>query len=127
PSRWALPDPATLAPDGDDGGLVGIGADLAVETVVDAYRRGIFPWPHARTPLPWFSPDPRAVIPADGVHIARSLRRRLRHSGWTTTVDAAFDEVVVACAKRPRREGTWITRPMQETYGRLHRLGWAES
>src|SRR5205823_11495885 len=37
------------------------------------------------------------------------------------------DEVVVACAKRPRREGTWITRPMQETYGRLHRLGWAES
>src|SRR3989442_863423 len=77
PSRWALPDPATLAPDGDDGGLVGIGADLAVETVVDAYRRGIFPWPHARTPLPWFSPDPRAVIPADGVHIARSLRRRL--------------------------------------------------
>src|SRR5436305_9154588 len=87
PSRWALPDPARFPPSRDSDGLVGVGADLAVETVVDAYRQGIFPWPHSGMRLPWFSPDPRAVIPAGGVHAARSLRRRLRQSGWTTTVD----------------------------------------
>ncbi|MGH9279719.1 MAG: leucyl/phenylalanyl-tRNA--protein transferase [Acidimicrobiales bacterium] len=127
PSPWALPDPAALRDGGSGDGLVGVGADLAVETVVDAYRRGIFPWPHSGLPLPWFSPDPRAVIPAGAVHCARSLRRRLRQSGWTTTADAAFDDVVAACAKRPRFEGTWITRGMRGAYGRLHRLGWAES
>jgi leucyl/phenylalanyl-tRNA--protein transferase len=127
PSLWALPDPAALPADRLDEGLVGVGADLAVETLVDAYRRGIFPWPHARMPLPWFSPDPRAVIPADAVHCARTLRRRLRHSGWTTTVDTAFEEVIARCAKRPRSEGTWITRPMRDAYRRLHELGWVHS
>jgi leucyl/phenylalanyl-tRNA--protein transferase len=78
-------------------------------------------------PLPWFSPDPRAVLRPDAVHVSRSLRQRLRRSGWTTTVDAAFDDVVAACAVRPRREGTWINRPMRHAYGRLHRLGWAHS
>ena len=123
PSRWALPDPARS----DDEGLVGFGGDLAVETLVDAYRRGIFPWPHPGMPLPWFSPDPRAVLRPHAVRVSRSLRQRLRRSGWTTTVDAAFDDVVAACAARPRREGTWINRHMRQAYGRLHRLGWAHS
>jgi leucyl/phenylalanyl-tRNA--protein transferase len=122
PSSWAIPDPADGDPD-----LVGFGADLAPETLVDAYRRGVFPWPHRRVTLPWFSPDPRAVIPAGGAHVSRSLRRRLRRAGWETTVDAAFPEVVAACADRPRREGTWITREMAAAYERLHDLGWAHS
>jgi leucyl/phenylalanyl-tRNA--protein transferase len=123
PSRWALPDPAVA----DAEGLVGFGGDLAVETLVDAYRRGIFPWPHTGVPLPWFSPDPRAVLQPGAVRISKSLRQRLRRSGWVTTVDAAFDDVVSRCAHRPRREGTWISRSMRQAYGRLHRLGWAHS
>ena len=122
PSAWLLPDPVE-----DDSDLVGLGADLAPETLVDAYRRGVFPWPHERVALPWFSPDPRAVISAGGVHVSRSLRRRLRRSGWETTVDTDFAGVVAACAARPRREGTWITREMALAYGRLHELGWAHS
>ncbi len=129
-SRWLLPDPGELARSGDveadEAGLVGMGADLAVETLVDAYRRGIFPWPHTGMPLPWFSPDPRAVLWPSRVHVSRSLRQRLRRSGWSTTVDAAFGEVVAACAKRPG-EGTWINRRMRDAYARLHRLGWAHS
>ena len=78
-------------------------------------------------PLPWFSPDPRAVLRPAAVHVARSLRQRLRRSGWTTTVDQAFDDVVTACAARPRREGTWINRHMRQAYGRLQRMGWAHS
>src|SRR5215207_4793804 len=126
PSRWQFPDPATAGEDG----LVGIGADLEPATLLDAYRRGIFPWPHPGAPLPWFSPDPRGVIPLDGVAVSRSLRARLRRSGWETTVDRAFAAVLAGCADRPRtlREGgTWITPPMRAAYLRLHELGHAHS
>jgi leucyl/phenylalanyl-tRNA---protein transferase len=144
PSRWRFPDPAGAGEDG----LVGIGADLEPATLVDAYRRGIFPWPHPGAPLPWFSPDPRGVIPLDGVAVSRSLRARLRRSGWETTVDRAFAAVLAGCADRPRprgsgglkpgppvdpgsvdsREGgTWITPPMRVAYQRLHDLGHAHS
>ena len=107
--------------------MVGFGADLKPATLVDAYRRGIFPWPHPGVALPWFSPDPRAVVRLDGLRVSRSLRQRLRRSGWTTTVDRAFGEVVHACARRPRGEGTWIGRDMRHAYDRLARLGWAHS
>ena len=101
PSRWRFPDPATAGEDG----LVGVGADLEPATLVDAYRRGIFPWPHPGAPLPWFSPDPRGVIPLDGLVVSRSLRTRLRRSGWETTVDRAFAAVLAGCADRPGGTG----------------------
>ena len=139
PSRWQFPDPATAGEDG----LVGIGADLEPATLVDAYRRGIFPWPHPGAPLPWFSPDPRGVIPLDGLVVSRSLRARLRRSGWETTVDRAFTAVLAGCADRPgpvgggsggltRKPpedggGTWITPPMRAADRRLHDLGHAHS
>lgn len=124
PSVWALPDPQGT----DESGLVGFGADLAVETLVDAYRRGVFPWPHPGVPLPWFSPNPRGVLLPDQVHVSRSLARTMRRRGWATTVDAAFGEVIAACAA-PRRDdtGTWITAGMQDAYVRLHQRGWAHS
>jgi leucyl/phenylalanyl-tRNA---protein transferase len=122
-SAWVLPDPL----DADEDGVVGVGADLAPSTLVDAYRRGIFPWPHPGVPLPWFSPDPRGILHLDAVVVSRSLRRRLRRSGWTTTVDAAFPAVVAACARDRREPGTWITPSLARAYGRLHQLGWAHS
>ncbi|HVF15159.1 MAG TPA: leucyl/phenylalanyl-tRNA--protein transferase [Acidimicrobiales bacterium] len=125
-SAWVLPEPGTA--DDEGSGLVAFGADLAPETIVDAYRRGIFPWPHEGSPLPWFSPDPRGVLHVRvGAVVSKSLRQRLRRSGWTTTVDAAFDEVVAACADRVAGEGTWIVPEMRRAYGDLHRLGWAHS
>ena len=123
PSAWVLPDPE----EADEDGVVGVGADLAPGTLVDAYRRGIFPWPHPGVPLPWFSPDPRGVLPVDAFHVSRSLRRRLRTCGWTTTVDASFAAVVAACAQDRGDSGTWITTTMARAYGRLQELGWAHS
>ncbi|SNQ45483.1 Leucyl/phenylalanyl-tRNA--protein transferase [Frankia canadensis] len=75
--------------------------------------------------LPWWSPDPRAVIPAGGVRVNRSLRKRLRNCGWTTTVDEAFVDVVRGC----QRGGTsgWITDELIDGYAELHALGWAHS
>lgn len=122
---WRIPDPSTA--DADAGGVVGFGADLKPSTLVDAYRRGIFPWPHPGVATPWFSPDPRALLPLDGLHVSRSLRQRLRRSGWETTVDSRFEEVVAACADRPGGEGTWIGRDMEQSYVRLWRMGWAHS
>ncbi len=107
--------------------MVGVGADLSPSTLVDAYRRGIFPWPHPGIPLPWFSPDPRGVIHLDSFHCSRSLRRTLRNSGWETTVDTAFAAVLGGCSERPSDVGTWITSPMARAYQRLHELGWAHS
>lgn len=123
PSAWLLPDPESA----DEDGVVGVGADLAPSTLVDAYRRGIFPWPHAGLPLPWFSPDPRGVLRLEEFHVSRSLRRTLRRSGWDTTVDQAFAAVLGGCSERPADVGTWITSPMARAYQRLHELGWAHS
>jgi leucyl/phenylalanyl-tRNA---protein transferase len=122
-SRWLFSDPEEAGA----GGVVGVGADLEPETLVHGYRQGIFPWPHPGAPLPWFSPDPRGVIPLDELRISRSLRQRLRRCGWQTTVDAAFDQVIAACAEPRSGEGTWITTRMRAAYRRLHRLGWAHS
>ncbi len=119
PSPWLL-DPRTPDPDG----VVGAGADLAVPTLVAAYRSGIFPWPHDGVPLLWFSPDPRAVIDPAWIRTSRSLHRRLRTCGWTTTMDRALPDVMAACADR---DDTWITPAMRTAYTRLWELGWARS
>lgn len=123
-SAWLLPAPDRA----DEDGVVGVGADLAPATLVDAYRRGMFPWPHPGVPLPWFSPDPRGIVAAEDLHVSRSLRRHLRRCGWTTTVDVAFRAVVAACADdRGDGQGSWITTAMARAYARLHDLGWAHS
>lgn len=122
PSRWILPAPESA----DDHGVIGVGADLEPATLVEAYRNGIFPWPHDDLPLPWFSPDPRGVLDLHDVRVSRSLRSTLRRSGWTTTVDRDFPSVVDACRDRPG-EGTWITDDIVTAYRHLHELGWAHS
>jgi leucyl/phenylalanyl-tRNA---protein transferase len=120
PCRWEL-DPGLA----DDDGVVGFGADLDVATLVAAYHRGVFPWPHAGMPLLWFSPDPRAVLAPARFHVSRSLRRTLRGSGFETTVDADVEGVISACAERD--EGTWITAELRDAYLELAALGWVRS
>ncbi len=113
----------------DDEGLLVVGGVLDPEVLLDAYRHGIFPWPiDDASPLLWFSPDPRAVIELDGLHVSRRLARTIRSGRFTATCDQAFAEVMHGCASaRSRRGGTWITPTMQKGYGRLHRLGHAHS
>jgi len=125
PTRWVLP-PAHRA---DDDGLAGVGADLEPGTLLAAYRSGLFPMPVGRlfgryTRLAWWSPDPRGVLPIDGLRVSRSLRRACRH--FEIRVDTEFADVVAGCAD-PARPGAWITEDIAEAYGRLHELGWAHS
>lgn len=123
PSVWALPDP--LAADGD--GICGVGADLAPGTILAAYRRGLFPMHLDRRArhLGWWSPDPRGIVPLDGLRVTRSLRRSIRR--YEITVDAAFDEVIAACAEPRPSGGHWIHPAIRAAYTELHRLGWVHS
>lgn len=120
PSRWALPSPHRADPDG----IVGIGGDLEPGTLLAAYRRGLFPMPYGRKRIVWFSPDPRAVLPLDGLRLTKSLRRSTRR--YTVTRDTAFAEVMVKCGD-PRRPGAWINPAFVAAYTHLHQLGWAHS
>jgi leucyl/phenylalanyl-tRNA--protein transferase len=100
---------------------------LAPGTLLDAYRRGLFPMPVKAGPvelLAWWSPDPRGVLPLDGLRVSRSLRRSRRR--FAIRFDTAFEAVVAACAD-PRRTGGWITPDISAAYLELHRLGWAHS
>jgi leucyl/phenylalanyl-tRNA--protein transferase len=133
--------------------VVAVGGTLEPAMLTAAYRAGCFPWPSsddevtlprgirrlirsgavAQWPgadpfVPWCSPDPRAVLLADRLAVSRSLRRTLRRSGWETTVDVAFDDVIDGCAApAPGREDTWITARMRAAYSALHRAGGAHS
>jgi leucyl/phenylalanyl-tRNA--protein transferase len=111
------------------GDVVAMGDDLRVETLRDAYRHGIFPWPHEELPLPWFSPRRRTVILFDELHVGRSLRKAQRHGGFVCTIDRAFEDVIVACAEVPRGDdvGTWIGPDIITAYTRLHRADDAHS
>jgi leucyl/phenylalanyl-tRNA--protein transferase len=107
--------------------VVGVGADLEPGTLLLAYRSGLFPMPvqaGRREVLAWWSPDPRAILPLDGLQVSRSLRKSCAR--FEVRVDTAFDAVVEACAD-PTRAGRWITDEIATAYGRLHRLGWAHS
>ena len=120
-----MPDPSD-APPGED--LVAIGADLEPGTLLAAYRNGLFPMPvdprRRRSKMAWFSPDPRGIIPLDGLHVSRSLHRSMRR--FDVTIDTRFGDVVRACAD-PKRPGRWITTPIIDAYTTLFELGWGHS
>jgi len=111
------------------GDVVALGDDLSVETLREAYRSGIFPWPHDRMPLPWFSPRRRTVIVFDELHVGRSLRKAGARRAFTFTIDRDFPAVIRACAaaERPEQGGTWIGPRIIAAYTRLHRAGDAHS
>jgi leucyl/phenylalanyl-tRNA---protein transferase len=118
--RFRFPDPGRADPEG----LVAHGGDLDPSTLVAAYRQGIFPWPYDEASLLWWSPDPRAVLPLDELHVSRRLARTLRSRRFRVTVNAAFAAVVDGCADR---DETWITPALRAAYVRLHALGWTHS
>ncbi len=110
-------------------GLVAIGGDLRPERLLEAYRRGIFPWYSDDQPILWWSPDPRTVLFPAKLKVSRSLRKTLRQGKFRVSLDQAFDAVMRACAgpRGNQPSGTWITPAMLEAYVRLHALGHAHS
>lgn len=105
-------------------GLVAVGGGLSVDWLLTAYKSGIFPW--SGYPVTWWSPDPRAILPFENLHISKSLARFLKKNPFRITVDKAFETVMRECGKR-RKEGTWITEDLIVAYTNLHRFGNAHS
>jgi leucyl/phenylalanyl-tRNA--protein transferase len=114
-------------------GLLAASGDLLPSRLIDAYRRGIFPWYSDGQPVLWWSPDPRMILrPAEfklSPSLRKTLKRVLRDDAWEIRVDHDFAAVMRACAQAPRRgqRGTWITADVVEAYSSLHRLGDAHS
>ena len=108
----------------DRHGLVAVGADLEPGTLLAAYRGGLFPMPFAKRRVGWWSPDPRGVIPLDGLRVSRSLRKS--SARFEIRMDTEFEQVMRRCGD-PRRPHGWINEDFVRAYTRLHRMGWAHS
>ena len=120
-----FPDPRSA----DEDGLLCVGGDLRVDTLVTAYAQGIFPWPQEGLPLLWFSPPRRGVLDFESVHWPRRFIQEMKKSPFRITFNRAFRAVIEECAKTPRshESGTWILPPMIGAYERFHRAGYAHS
>jgi leucyl/phenylalanyl-tRNA--protein transferase len=116
-----------IPPDlGEAEGLVGVGGELTPDTLLLAYTDGVFPWFSEGDPILWWSPDPRAIIELDELHVSRRLARRIRSGRFEVSFNRSFAEVMRACGEN-RPEGTWVTEEMVAAYTALHRLGHAHS
>lgn len=109
-------------------GLLAIGGDLSPARLIAAYQQGIFPWFSDGEPIMWWSPDPRAVINLSDLRINRTLRKAIRKSPYSITLNTSFKQVIQLCADAPfRDDATWIVSDMQSAYIQLHELGNAHS
>jgi len=112
----------------DPNGLLALGGDLSIDRLLNAYKQGIFPWFGQDDPIMWWSPDPRAIIKIDQLHVNRTLRKVLNKSPYSVTLNQAFEEVINYCANAPfRDDATWIMPNMQAAYLSLHHQGHAHS
>src|SRR5947209_3649748 len=100
--------PFLIAEFADAMGRVAVGGDLRPSRLIEAYRRGVFPWYDENDPICWWSPDPRAIFELDGMHISRRLQRTIRSGRFTCTANRDFAGVIRGCAYWPG-DGTWIT------------------
>jgi leucyl/phenylalanyl-tRNA--protein transferase len=125
PGIITFPSPDKADPDG----LLAVGGDLSVNTLISAYSQGIFPWYSQGMPILWWSPDPRLVLFPGRLKISKSLKHIIRQKKYMVKKDTCFEKVIEYCASTTRKgqEGTWITDEMKKAYIRLHNEGYAHS
>ncbi len=100
--------------------------DISAALLLRAYRMGLFPMAQSRDDpdIFWLNPEARGVLPLDGFHLSRSLRRTLRKTSFAASLNRDFEGVVSACADR---EETWINPTIFRLYRELHDWGYAHS
>ncbi len=111
--------------------IVAIGGSLTTPMILEAYRKGVFPWPILGLPLTWFCPMKRGILDFKDLHVPRSRKKEQNKKEFKFTINSAFDDVITQCAKVPRpNQGhaeSWITPKMISAYSELHALGNAHS
>lgn len=103
-------------------GLLAIGGELNEETLIEAYKNGIFPWPvRPEYPLTWFSPNPRGVIEFSDFKIPKSLAKFLKKSSYQIKFNQDFEQIIRKCSETIRKHeaGTWIYPSIIEGYTKL--------
>ena len=113
----------------DENGIVAFGGDLNPLRVIEAYKKGIFPWFESDKNLIWWSPDPRMILYCDKFNISKSFKVFLKKCAFRITFNKEFEEVINLCAniKRINQKGTWITKGLINSFIELHRMGKAIS
>ncbi len=114
----------------DEHGLLAVGGDLEMESLLLAYTQGIFPWPISEEyPLAWFSPDPRGILAFDKLHLSKSFRKFLKKNPYEIRFNTNFEAVIMNCSrvKRNDQSSTWITQEIIDAYIELFKHGFAYS
>jgi leucyl/phenylalanyl-tRNA--protein transferase len=113
----------------DEDGLLAFGSNLSIETLLKAYKKGIFPWYNENEPICWYSPNPRFVLFPGKMKISSSMRTVIKSRKFRFSVDKNFADVVKNCrqAKRKGEPGTWITDEIEKAYLTLFEKGFAHS
>lgn len=118
----SFPDPRTA----DGNGLLCMGGDLSPDLLIEAYSRGIFPWPQEGVPLLWFSPPERGILKFSNFHIPKSFKKEMAKSEMSIVFDKDFSRIIESCARVPRdgETGTWILPEMIKAYETLFEQGY---
>lgn len=100
--------------------------ELTPELILRAYAAGVFPMAEAvdSDEIYWVDPRKRGILPLNGFHLSRSLRKRILKADYRIRVNTAYSEVVTACADRPE---TWINPTIRDLFQQLHHMGYAHS
>lgn len=125
--RGAIHFPPIESADAD--GLLAVGGNLNYETLITAYKLGIFPWYSENEPILWWCPDPRFVLFPREMHVSRSMDKIFRKNQFEFKINSDFREVIRQCRTTPRKDqdGTWITPEIETAYIQLYELGYAHS
>ncbi len=109
-------------------GLLAVGGQLTTNWLIEAYKRGIFPWFNEKEPILWWSPAPRTVLFPEKFRVNRSFRKFLSKEHYHITQNQRFSEVMKACAEpRYGQSGSWISAKMIQAYSELFDIGYAHS
>lgn len=113
----------------DEQGLLAVGGELNVKSLIAAYSQGIFPWYDDSQPVLWWSPDPRMVLFPEKLKVSKSMKQLLKKDAFKITYNEDFVQVLEHCANivRPGQDGTWITEEIKAQYQKLHELNIAQS
>lgn len=106
------------------------GYRIPTDLLLKAYASGVFPMAESASDpeVFWVRPEVRGIIPLDGFHAPRSLRKAIRKGLFDIRFDFDFEATIDACAeKREGRSSTWINAPIREAYVQLHRMGHGHS